>query len=734
MVILSLFLRYADCQAAGTPTTDLFFALSDPTAFIKDSRGNAAEATGTVDFSLKWDGAAGTLTSIQAQILYNPTLLRLDAVHKNASWAGNLNITEDVLIGGLQRVQLEWTGGTSSAPTSYTVFGHVDFTPLCQAESNSNAVDFTQAVGNNEAYINSFPWTPASGNYDDGTVTTEDEISVTTVASASVANIVGSSVTVAVTATTNVDLFLFDHRLIYDSDKLNYVSASAVDDWITFFAATDFGDSVKFTSANIWDLMILDDDLIYTVTFDLLCDPTDINFSTAITFTDSSYHLADACDQVIEGSVFNNGSIDQVDSVRIEVDYTSSNTPRGLQDQGDPLNFDIKLKSTYQAGDHDDVDNNISICFQADLPLANPGHFYHHSQLDFGHSSAEDSTLVFQKFDPLKDNYIYTPDSTTTLFTLRYTFDPTNPAYTPIWSERFVTPSLFIDGFSLGSTIIPDSSGCILADSITNNGLLEFTPFTETLFEIIMGEIDVASTSSFGPCGFAPVYVRSLFDLGSFSVEVFVGNGLCITGISGKITGVQSTRVDDQRYRIYTDANFVTVSNSTTQTYVARVHIGIDGNCYKNFTAGIGVDQAQMWDDLGAEQLAATSSGGVSLKCGFNGSGCNSCGVGGPCLDCDPITKQTGLDGVLPKEFALHQNYPNPFNPVTKIILDLPTAESWRIVIFNINGQIVDEFSGSSEAGTVTIEWDGSRYASGVYFYTASAGQFTATRKMVMLK
>ena len=88
----------------------------------------------------------------------------------------------------------------------------------------------------------------------------------------------------------------------------------------------------------------------------------------------------------------------------------------------------------------------------------------------------------------------------------------------------------------------------------------------------------------------------------------------------------------------------------------------------------------------------------------------------------------------LPKKFALSQNHPNPFNPTTTISLSLPVASEWSITIYNIRGQKVDEFHGESEPGVVTVEWDASKYASGVYLYKAVAGEFTATRKMALVK
>jgi hypothetical protein len=88
----------------------------------------------------------------------------------------------------------------------------------------------------------------------------------------------------------------------------------------------------------------------------------------------------------------------------------------------------------------------------------------------------------------------------------------------------------------------------------------------------------------------------------------------------------------------------------------------------------------------------------------------------------------------LPTEYALSQNYPNPFNPVTKIDFALPEAGKWQIEIYNILGQTVSSFDGEDQAGYYQVEWDAGRYASGIYFYRLTAGAFSATKKMVLLK
>jgi hypothetical protein len=87
----------------------------------------------------------------------------------------------------------------------------------------------------------------------------------------------------------------------------------------------------------------------------------------------------------------------------------------------------------------------------------------------------------------------------------------------------------------------------------------------------------------------------------------------------------------------------------------------------------------------------------------------------------------------VPQNFEVFQNYPNPFNPTTKITFNNPSNKAWSVTIYNITGQRVDEFSG--ENGTrVTVDWDASNLASGIYFYKVVAGDKVDTKKAVLLK
>ncbi len=100
---------------------------------------------------------------------------------------------------------------------------------------------------------------------------------------------------------------------------------------------------------------------------------------------------------------------------------------------------------------------------------------------------------------------------------------------------------------------------------------------------------------------------------------------------------------------------------------------------------------------------------------------------------------------VAPEETALLANYPNPFNPETWIPYQLSKSADVSLTIYDIQGRVVRALDlGHQRAGTYQTRtraayWDGRNavgepVASGVYFYTLTAGDFTATRKMLIRK
>ena len=88
-----------------------------------------------------------------------------------------------------------------------------------------------------------------------------------------------------------------------------------------------------------------------------------------------------------------------------------------------------------------------------------------------------------------------------------------------------------------------------------------------------------------------------------------------------------------------------------------------------------------------------------------------------------------------PMAYDLMQNYPNPFNPSTNISFVLAKNTHTLIKIYNILGQevaiLVDE---NLNAGPHTIQFNGANLESGAYFYSIVAGDYQASKKMMLIK
>jgi hypothetical protein len=92
-------------------------------------------------------------------------------------------------------------------------------------------------------------------------------------------------------------------------------------------------------------------------------------------------------------------------------------------------------------------------------------------------------------------------------------------------------------------------------------------------------------------------------------------------------------------------------------------------------------------------------------------------------------------ESAMPSECTLYQNYPNPFNPVTQIKFALAKSADVKLSVFNIAGQLVSQLaSGVRQAGIHTVDFDGSRFNSGVYYYTLEVEGKSLTQKMIMMK
>jgi hypothetical protein len=102
----------------------------------------------------------------------------------------------------------------------------------------------------------------------------------------------------------------------------------------------------------------------------------------------------------------------------------------------------------------------------------------------------------------------------------------------------------------------------------------------------------------------------------------------------------------------------------------------------------------------------------------------------------DPPTSVSEIvDSAVPIRFELEQNYPNPFNPTTTISFSVPNSEFVKLSVFNTLGQQVATIVNEQlNAGQNKLLFDASNLVSGIYYYRIEAGNFTSTKRLVLLR
>ena len=88
----------------------------------------------------------------------------------------------------------------------------------------------------------------------------------------------------------------------------------------------------------------------------------------------------------------------------------------------------------------------------------------------------------------------------------------------------------------------------------------------------------------------------------------------------------------------------------------------------------------------------------------------------------------------LPVAGSLSQNYPNPFNPVTTIKYEIPKDAGVTIKVYDLLGKVIFIFNEFKKAGSYELNFDSSNFSSGIYIYELHSGNFTDSKKMVLLK
>ncbi len=99
------------------------------------------------------------------------------------------------------------------------------------------------------------------------------------------------------------------------------------------------------------------------------------------------------------------------------------------------------------------------------------------------------------------------------------------------------------------------------------------------------------------------------------------------------------------------------------------------------------------------------------------------------------ITGVQTISSEIPTQFRLLQNYPNPFNPSTVISYQLSVSSFISLKVFDLLGREVSTLVNEKQnAGTYSVQFDGSNFSSGIYFYKFQTDNFSETKKMTLIK
>jgi hypothetical protein len=722
----------------GDVSDHLLFKLSNDTAMISGTTGDVVKETATDTFYVQFDDPfypGASIASMKAELAFDNTKLEfVEALKMN--WGANFQVTTTVSSTTTKILLQYW--GSQASPTSYTPFAIIKFRPRCQAELAINDVIFTQLNATNE--VNLLPsgaqLTPCLTCYDDGFVQVGDYAAKYLLVDSTRSNAVGAKFGMPVWAKTNFQTGQMINSFSYDEDALRFDSVHMVAAYVSKQPPDVSGNDLVVIDVTFGGnpASIFDSVVIYDLWFTVLCNPPHQNTLTPISWIPGSCVPGGPTGCATTGMTYEyvNGSLQQLDSSALFANSTQQEV--GMSSA--TLLYPVQMSNSFPAGmpSGAQTGDGIVVNFNPGSPgLALVGlQAGSMGGLNYEWSNCSEGAQVKQRNQGLLFR-----DSTTAptqLFTTVLSWSPM--LYTASWASRIIQPEFTASiGAGYLTSKVPDNVGCITAVPNASGQIvpLQFDPMTPV--KVRMAEFATFGHGSSTACTWFDLKVRGTCPVDSFTMILTVPSTWCLNGTSNVLTGVTTECLSPYSMKVKSTAALATIATSDEFTTLIRISVGLHNATCPIKAVDFGVTPAfssqAVWSSTNVQEFFVTGGGAATAQCTPPSSNC--------CNGCDVIMPDPGgpvmrPDDGLPREFALDQNYPNPFNPTTTISLDLPKASEWTITVFNITGQVVKTYSGYSGPGRVQVEFDGSQVASGVYLYRAEAGEFAATKKMILMK
>ena len=205
--------------------------------------------------------------------------------------------------------------------------------------------------------------------------------------------------------------------------------------------------------------------------------------------------------------------------------------------------------------------------------------------------------------------------------------------------------------------------------------------------------------------------------LARINTMLFAGtsNGVFVSTNDGSTWSAVSNGLSNKK--VYALA--VSGNNLFAGTHGGGVFISMNnGSSWRAVNTGLTSMNVNALAVSGTTLLAGTSDAGLWIR---------------PVSEMTPVRESTVQ---IPATFSLAQNYPNPFNPTTAIGYKVSALSRVTLKVYDVLGKVVATLVNDEvqQAGTYEVRFDGSRMASGVYFYRLQAGRFTDMKKLVLMK
>lgn len=226
-----------------------------------------------------------------------------------------------------------------------------------------------------------------------------------------------------------------------------------------------------------------------------------------------------------------------------------------------------------------------------------------------------------------------------------------------------------------------------------------------------------------------PASTRYLFGDAGLSFRCFAGgvaptNGLVLRGTGMNDVEIRNVLPGPSVFHIVYDS-----ASSSVKVYINGVKDTVVTQTAFNFTSGTGFTVGGYSSSAGIQ--------GLMDEFRFYKRALDSAEIAGTWnLNLGVLTGVTPIQNtVIPSAYSLSQNYPNPFNPITKINFSIPKTGLVTLKIYDVVGKEISTLVNDvKNAGNYIVDFDGSMFASGTYFYRLESNGFISTKKMMLIK